>query len=1105
MRRNVQFALSTISACLLGALAAPASATLGLMQVPPTSVTPPPPNVLVTLDDSGSMGGEIPYDASVTYVVPPGANGLQFRADSALPRAYSNAYGNTNTVRLNTNDVAARFQNAYNALTTDEQRRNYINWYGFYRTRNMAMKASVMTAFSPSIVPDGRFRVAWQALNSTCGGTTFPTNNTCAQSRSIQPLEGSHRDAFFTWVQQVPANGGTPLRAAYRRAGNYMQVAGVNGPWADRPTPMSGPSEAPILSCRRSYHVMFTDGQWNEGAAGYGNADNQARTFPDGTAYTVTAPYRGPVNGGDQNLSDVAFQYWATDLQTGTGWINNVPKITKRTGTETYGTTTLTEYWNPKNNPATWQHLVLYGIGFGEAAQLTNPAWAGNTTAGAGFAQIVSGTREWPSLPEGGNLANREYDLWHAAVNTRGDLFPATDQKALTSAFQRIVAEILAQNAATGGAASALTTAASDFQVVRAGFDAAPTFRAVVQGFGLSGGQIATTASWNAQTAVTAQDPNARVVLTASTPLTGAPFRWANLSAFQQLALNRNLGNANDGRGPDRLNFLRGSAAKENSPANSADLTATFRWRQNAVIGTVVNSEPRIVSVPRAGYSDSDYRAFRTANVSRTPVAYFGANDGLLYGINANTGASVLGYVPRGVYSKISDYTDPTFQHRYFVDGPVFVGDIKDGATWKTILVGGLGAGGRGVFALDVTNPTNFSEANAATLVKFDYTAAGDPLPTTPIDLATPLGADNAGVPFATELNTDMGHIIGDPARDAFIGRNLQISKMENDRWALIIGNGVNSPNERAALYIIYLDGAGGYRKILAETATGGNNGLMTPMPVDTDGDGRVDTVYAGDLRGRVWKFNLSASNDSSWGLANAQPLINAGRPITSAPAVTTHPEGGLFITFGTGQLLTFPDKSSVATESLYGVWDKAGVTYPINTSSLVSRTLTSASQTTQTNNGQARVLATRAADVDYSTRLGWKIDLGVAGERVIFNPIISGPFGFFSTTVPIEGQTCLEGSQTGSFLAFDIFNAKPPATPMIDINGDNIFDSGDTVTNQDAMGRAGPAGKLVGLVATPDVTVGGPCPGLAVGAQSSIAVRICTGLGRRAWRDLTP
>ncbi|HET7774226.1 MAG TPA: hypothetical protein VFK82_10410, partial [Burkholderiaceae bacterium] len=537
MRRFPGFALSQISASVLAAMAAPAFAALGLMQVPPTSVTPPPPNVIVTLDDSGSMTGEIPYDPTETYIVPPGSNGLQFRADTTLPRAYSNAYANTNTVRLNTNDVAQRFRDAYGALTDDVQRRNYINWYGFYRTRQMAMKASVMTAFSPSIVPDGRFRVAWQALNNICSGSTFPLNNTCAQSRSIQSFEGAHRDAFFTWVQQVGASGGTPLRAAYRRAGNYMLTTGVGSPWADRPTPMSSASEAPILSCRRSYHVMFTDGQWNEGAAGYGNADNQARVLPDGTAYTVTAPYRGPNNGGDQNLSDVAFQYWATDLQTGPGWINNVPKITKQSGTETYGTTTLDEYWNPKNNPATWQHLVLYGIGFGEAGDLTNPAWGGNTTAGPAFAQIVSGTRQWPSLPEGGTLTNREYDLWHAAVNTRGDLFPATDQKALTSAFQRIVAEILAQNAATGGAASALTTSASDFKVVRAGFDATPTFRGVVQGFGLTNGAISTIASWNAQTVVSAQNPDSRVILTASTPLTGVPFRWASLSAYMQTAL----------------------------------------------------------------------------------------------------------------------------------------------------------------------------------------------------------------------------------------------------------------------------------------------------------------------------------------------------------------------------------------------------------------------------------------------------------------------------------------------------------------------------------------------------------------------------------------
>jgi type IV pilus assembly protein PilY1 len=1108
----VRFSLNAVAAGLAMVFAGPAGATLGLMQVPPTAQVPPAPNVIVTLDDSGSMATVVPFDPTLTYEIPPGANGLPLRAPTVPPAAWKDGFVNA-PVAVNLSTIGGAIQAAYNALLTAEARQNYVNWYSYYRTRNMAMKSSVLSAFSPSIVPDGRFRLAWQGLLVTCSNG-FPANNACPRPNTMASFEGTHRDNFVSWVRSVPAANTTPLRAAYRRVGEYLRTTGVNSPWAATP----GTSVNPILSCRRSYHVMFTDGQWNDGDnAAFGNADNTATTFPDGTAYTQNRPYRGPAAGGNLTLSDVAFTYWSTDLQGGTGWDNNVPQVIKRAGDETYNGTTITQYWNPKNNPATWQHLVMYGVGFGEAAALTPaavgepanvvPTFTGTTTGGASFAELVSGPREWPSVA---NFDLRQWDLWHAAVNTRGDMFPATNQRALNSAFQRIVAEILAQNTATGGAASSLSVVRSDFTVVRAGFEAQPNFRGVISGFPISGGSISNIASWNAQTVMGTVAPNDRVVLTASNPSTGAPFRWGNLSTFQQNALDRSLGGTQDGFGQLRVDYLRGATNKENSAANASDPQALLRWRQGGLIGTIVNSEPRFVQAPRSGYTSSDYVSFRTANISRQPVVYVGANDGMLHGFSATNGAPLISYVPRGVYTRLSEYTDPVYQHKYFVDGPVISADAKIDGDWRTVLVGGLGAGGRGIYALDVTNPANFAETNAASLVKFDYTKPGDAIPSTPVDLAQQFADEAVSAAAMAELNTDLGHIIGDPSKDPFLGRNLQIARMANDRWAVIIGNGVNSVNERAALYVFYLDAAGGFRKILAETTTGANNGLATPLPVDSNGDGKVDVVYAGDLRGRLWKFNVSATNDAAWGVAGGVPLYNAGRPITSAPAVAPHPRGGNFVTFGTGQLLTFPDKTSVATESIYGIWDRPGApaaTVPL--SDLVTRTITAAAANTVTGGGLARVLSAPVTSaIDYSTKRGWRLDLGVAGERVIFNPIASGRFAFFSTYVPVEGQTCADSSQAGSFLAFDLFNGAPPATPVLDINGDNAFTAGDQdATGLGAMGRASPVGKLVGLVDFVGNSTGAPPPNpcAAVGSQQTIGVKCFTGPGRRAWRDLTP
>lgn len=1117
--RSLRVRVTAVLAAVLAAFSGPSHATLGLMQVPPTSQVPPAPNIIVTLDDSGSMAGIVPYDPTFEYTVPPGANGLPLRAASVPPAAWNNGYA-TSPAAQDLSRIGGAFQTGYEALVGPAQQQNYVNWYSYYRTRSMAMKASVLTAFSPNIVPDGRFRLAWQGLLVTCSNG-FPANNSCPTANTMASFEGTHRSNFVNWVRAVPARSSTPLRAAYRRAGEYMRATGVNSPWAADP----GVSETPILSCRRSYHIMFTDGQWNDGDdAAFGNADNTATTLPNSTPYTQNRPYRGPATGGNLTLADVAFTYWSTDLQIDAGWTNNLKPIVKRAGSEIYNGTSVTEEWNPKNNPATWQHMVMYGVGFGEAAQLTPesvgqpanvvPTFAGTTTGGASFAELVSGPREWPTVA---NFNLRQFDLWHAAVNTRGDMFPATNQRALTSAFQQIVAEIGAQNATTGGAASSLSVVRSDFTVVRAGFDVDP-FRGVVRGFRIVNGAISATPAWDAQAVMSSIDPNTRVMLTASQPTTGAPFRWGSLSSYQQNALNRNLSGFPDGYGQNRVDYLRGSSAKENTAANASVADAVLRARQGALIGTIVNSEPRFVEAPRGGYTTTDYVGFRAKFKDRTPVVYVGANDGVLHAFRASDGAAILGYVPRGVYSRFPEYTDPTFQHKYFVDGPVISADANVDGAWRTFLVGGLGAGGKGIFALDVTDPSTFSEGAANSIVKFDYTAPGDTLPSTPVDLAAQFASEAVGSSIMAELNTDLGHITGDPSQDPFLGRNVQIARMANDRWAVIVGNGVNSVNERAALYIFYLDAAGGFRKILAETTTGQNNGLSTPMPVDSNGDGKIDTVYAGDLRGRMWKFDVSSPNSSAWNVPGNVPMINTGRPITSAPAITVHPRGGNFITFGTGRLLTFPDKSSVATESLYGIWDKPGATATtIPMSDLVVRVLSGTPVATDGNplavppdpRAPVRVLTAGAAPVDYGTKRGWRMDLGTRGERLIYNPLASNRFAFFSTYVPLEGQVCDTSNNAGSFLGFDVINGAPPSTPLLDVNGNNKFTTlGDLIVGGEvaAMGRASAVGKLVGLVDfVGNTTTTPPNPCEAVGASQSIGVKCFTGPGRRAWRDLTP
>jgi type IV pilus assembly protein PilY1 len=1123
MNTLTKFSRRTLSALLATALVNSAyAAPLVLSQKLPATFTPPPPNILVTLDDSASMQGAtgiVKYDPKILYKIPPGADGKPIREVPKLGLGYKFGLQSWPGYELffenldpaapgGIGNAESGFQQEYLALNDNAQKNNYMIYYSFYRTRSLAMRSAVLSAFSG--LDDDKFRIAWQSLQSECSNG-FPAkesgNKRCDIKGSF--LDNSmwtfsdkgsrkHKSNFIEFVRNhtVVTGQDTPLRDAVLRAGNYFSKEGIDSPWADQPG-----KSADAAQCRRSYHLLFTDGGNADTNSGipestYGNADNTGITLPDNTSYQQQAPYRGPGVDGVNTIADLAFKFWATDLQANLP--NNLEPIIRFSGKEKYNGKDIDEYWNPKNNPATWQNVVLYAIAYGEGGKLDgNVKWVGPTTAGEDFAAIVSGDKPWPPVKyraSGGNAIEIEKDnvtdLWHAVVNSRGELYPAQNQKSMSLAFNNILSTISNQQMVIGGAVSSLAFV-SDFKVVRTGYIGSPTPRADIRGYSVDEDHIVKIKSdWDAQIEVAKQDPvTERVILTASDHKTGVPFIWDNLSAFQQESLN------SGGLGGERLRYLRGVTT---NPA--------FRDRQGALIAPIANTEPRIVQAPRSGHLSESYRAFRDAKKSRTPIVYVGANDGMMHGIQTKDGKVALSYVPRGVYPNLPEYTDPSYTNKMFVDGPLISGDIQVGSTWKTVLVGGLGAGGLGLFVLDITDPSEFQQANAASLVMFDVTAPAVPPPSFTTE------ANNAGPnSLMAEVKTDMGLIYGDPSRDPALGRNLQISKLQNGKWALITGNGVNSVKERAVLYIIYLDGSGEFKKLLTDETENDGNGLSVPYTADMNGDGAVDVVYAGDLKGRLWKFDLRSDKPSDWTVVKengvATPIITTAnsRPITSAPAAVAHPKGGLMLTFGTGRQLI--DNEPVKTESIYGIWDKPGGPHKVTDTDLDPRTLSASSVATADGGGMARVLDGAVTSVNYGAKRGWKMELALAKEKVVYNPMAQGSYAVFSTLEP--GESGCSANQSGSVLAFDIFNGAEPSSMVIDVNGDGAFTSGDKAKGgENTVGRKTGVGKLSGIVGGVGGGVAGgtgSCIKQAIGAAGQVAINCQAGTGRVMWRDMRP
>ena len=353
-----------------------------------------------------------------------------------------------------------------------------------------------------------------------------------------------------------------------------------------------------------------------------------------------------------------------------------------------------------------------------------------------------------------------------------------------------------------------------------------------------------------------------------------------------------------------------------------------MRLRPLTILGDIVNSTPQfskatdhayhlgpaasLKSTPPHGSAEYRIPFLQTKKNTRKEIAMFGSNDGMFHVLDARVGAATKGteifaYVPRSQYVNLKELTVPTYTHRYFVDAPVVEGDIWDGTAWRTIAIGTTGGGAPGIFALDITAP---DESSVTGGISFRW----DNLP-------ADLGAGN-------ELgNVFQPGVIGS-VRDS-AGNNGQ------GRWVYIVGNGFESGSNEAFLLIIDALTGTLVRKIgnLGGTAANPNGlGAVTPL---YDGSRNIVAVYAGDKHGNLWKFNLSSANNTQWASAlgtagSPLPLFKAtdsvgvgvAQPISTAPRVTPHPQGGLYVTFGTGKLFEVADPTDMQVQSLYGIRD---------------------------------------------------------------------------------------------------------------------------------------------------------------------------------------
>lgn len=899
-----------------------------------------------------------------------------------------------------------------NSSDYDSAIQNFANWFTYYRRRNYAVAAGIGQAFI-------------NISNARLGA--FTINN---RPSSITMLDLSNSTDKSTFYQDVYGFGaspsGTPNRKAVNTMGQLLEQSGQGAPIQ--------------YACQKNFGILFTDGFSNglpDGPSGIGNQDgDMGSPFADTQSNT---------------MADIAAKYYKTDLRSDfpAGKVP-VPNVCNQANP-------------PKNEDCQKNlHMDLFAI----------PLSKSGTIFGVNQTETddpYNNPPDWDNLNLNNNYSPTAIDdLWHATLNSRGNLIVPSSTTDIGNSFEKALNSIASRISSASSAATNSTSLSTGSVVYQARFFSGD-WSGSLSAYSLdANGNPAGTPKWDAADQIPA--PSARNIATYAGKQS-VNFNWDNLTSNEQADLN-----GSDNKGQARLTYLRGDRSQE-SPSGA------FRQRNSAtVLGDIVNSDPLYVQDKNYGYANlpgtagSSYYMYLNNQKSRQGVIYVGANDGMLHAFAASTGKELFAYVPQALYPKLSALTAPNYNtaHQYYVDGPSSASDAYLNNQWGTYVLGSLGAGGRGIFALNVTDPGTLGSSSVMWELSVDQNGN-----------ITPSNYANLGY-TASNLD-DLGYTIP----------GATIARMNNGEWVALIPNGYNSPSGTAALFIVDLETG----KLVKEINTGytdgtsKDNGLSGVAPVDIDNNGTIDYIYAGDLKGNLWKFDVSSTSPSNWGVAyqggqTPQPLFVAcsdssscdstRRPITERPEVTRDSNGGLLVLFGTGRYYAVGDNQVTAnspTQSFYGIRDKTpntnGGKTPDSRSNLLEQDFITPINSSI---GDYTVRTSTANSISPDDE-GWFIDLSLNGERSVADPVLRNGRIIFTTLVP-NTDPCGFGGDSYQ-IELNAFNGARLDYSPFDLNNDGTFNYKDYATISVPDGSGGtkdvtvPVSGIrtsVGIVKTPTI-----------------------------------
>lgn len=769
----------------------------------------------------------------------------------------------------------------------------------------------------------------------------------------LSPVSGSvtqaqadtNYNALISSINGLSAVANTPLAETYYEITRYMR--GMAPYYNSTPTTYTSPIQ---YRCQKNYGVVITDG-----------LPTYDRTFPSNDPLGGSRlPNWDGINNDGNNLNG--------DNEGDTLYLDDIAKFAFDIDMRSTGTDAAGKSWNAVDFPK--QNMNTYTVGF---------------------------------------TADNDM-LSDAASYGQGRYYQATDSTGLNAALSSALSDITSKAGSGGSGVTSGTTLASGTSYFQTSYDP-KDWRGTIKSFGFtSAGAVNTAAAlWTTDTTIVPGATAPTYQSWNTTSNAAVTLAYGNFSAAQQTTLSQSLPSGISGN--DLVEWSKGT--------NKTGLKV-----RSVLLGDIINSPLVLASPSDKTASDlsgdttyTTYLTTKAANMNANLVV--NANDGFVNVINSGNGTRRYAYMPSSVLPSLRLIADPAYingvSHKFLVDGQVGVYDLQFNSAWKTVAIGGTGAGGKTFYALQLFDASAGNVLNALWEVSAPATA-------------------NTANAF-----NDLGYAYARP----------EVARLADGRWAAFIANGYGSNSGVAALYVLDVRDGSLIKKIVIDSSET-TNGLSS-VKLKVNSSNVVQAAYGGDLKGRLWKFDLSATTTDSWGVAfSGKPLFTAAggatQPITAQPLLADNSLGGKQVFFGSGKFNETADKTNKDLQVFYSVWDADGGSGQLTVSSLQAQAVTGVFS-----GSTGQFITTSQNDTTYPGEKGWYLPLVynnvLTGERVINQAsLVLGRIVF--TTASVDTTDPCASFGTGKLVELDAFSGKMLNYAVLDTNADGVVDSNDTISS---------------------------------------------------------